>query len=155
MQDEVRKELEEMGSILGRKKYQKEFEVPDGYFQNMQDKVISTVNGEQKSKSKLFKLRKLIYASAAIIILVLGSLITLRNYTTPKNGFKNIDSEVIYAYLNDNLDEITLQQLISQELDFEAIVANENTDEVQKYLENHLEDLQLEELEEMFKINEL
>lgn len=154
MKDEIRKELEGLGSSLVDDKFKKGSEIPEDYFTKMQESVMQKLDQEVGKESlkrvPVLRLRKIIYASAALFILALGALIVFNLSLGNSSTIDQLDEESIYTYLNENLDGVSLEMLVSDtDLTESYFPENLMTDGVDEYLEENIEDLQLEDLENL------
>ena len=154
MKNEIRKELEELGSSLVDDKFKKRPEIPEDYFTNMQEAVMQKLDQEAKmprhKRGPVLSLKKMLYASAAILVLALGALIVFNLSSENSPIIDQLDEESIYTYLNENLDGVSLEMLVSDsDLSESYFPENMMTEGVDEYLEENLEDLQLEDLENL------
>jgi len=150
MKQELRKELDALKSSLANEKFKSTYEVPDDFFDTMQQKVIQKMDASQTGGSSVFHFRKWIYASAAIFILAIGAWVVFDLQSSSKSGFEALETEAIYAYLDENLDEFSLNMLMSGEQSIEPfLLETVSTEQMEDYLEDNLDELSLEALEEL------
>ncbi|PWJ40860.1 hypothetical protein [Sediminitomix flava] len=114
------------------------FSAPKGYFDTLPDKVIKTVELEKKSTKEISFIRKNSWSIAASIALLIGISAVLWQKietTAPQNTeviasyFEDISNRELYEYLNnsdlsyeqlvDYLDEESIQNLITNDLDID------------------------------------
>lgn len=150
MKQELRKELEALKSSLPDEKIKSTYDVPEGFFEMMQDEVLQKLDASQMGGSSVFRFRKWIYASAAIIILAIGALVVFNLQANSKSGFEALETEAIYAYLDENLDEFSLNMLMAGEQNIESFIFETvSAEQVEDYLEENLDELSLEALEKL------
>lgn len=150
MKEEIRRELELLGSSLGKEKIKEDHLVPEGYFEALQESVIKEINPGSKRKYGNIRLRTWLYASAAAIIIIMGVILVFDvNYKSP-SGFEHLETDAVFSYLDENLDDISLQMLVSEESILDPlIIEGDDTDILENYLEDQLDDLSIEELEKL------
>lgn len=106
------------------------FKIPDGYFENFENKIMKQIENEEPKVISIFR-RKYFYVAsiAATILLVIGGLFTNRN------NINSIDDTTLENYLvtevssYDLIDKINLENIASADDVIE--ISNDN-------LENYL-----------------
>lgn len=106
------------------------FKIPDGYFENFENKIMNQIENEEPKVISIFR-RKYFYVAsiAATILLVIGGLFTNRN------NINSIDDTTLENYLvtevssYDLIDKINLENIASADDVIE--ISNDN-------LENYL-----------------
>lgn len=150
MNEELKKELHELGSSIDPNIKTEKFEVPEDYFASMQNAVLQKVADTNRNKKRIRILRPWLYASAAVIVLLIGSIIVFDTQQVKAPGFEQLDSEAVYAYLDENLEDISWQMLVKDEDFKERTQPDEQETEIlEMYLEENLEELSIEDLENL------
>jgi hypothetical protein len=152
MKEEIRKELEALGSALAREKEKRSYTVPEGYFDQMQKEVLQKLSSgkNETHRSSYRRLRPWIYSAAASVVLILAALFVLDRPGPEALDFEQLATEAIYAYLDENLDDISLKMLVTEEAVATPITAGEEDHQwIEEYLEENLDDLPIEVLEEL------
>ncbi|MBD3723999.1 MAG: hypothetical protein IE891_04285 [Flavobacteriaceae bacterium] len=106
------------------------FKIPDGYFENFENKIMNQIENEEPKVISIFR-RKYFYVAsiAAIILLVIGGLFTNRN------NINSIDDTTLENYL---VIEVSSYDLIDK-IDVENIASADDVIELSNdNLENYL-----------------
>lgn len=150
MNEELRKELNDLGSSIEPGSKKESYEVPEAYFISMQDDVLTKLDKQGKRKGISHRLSLWLYASAAVVVLLIGSIVVFNTQQTTATGFEQLDSEAVYAYLDENLEDISWQMLVKDTDMMESDNSDEQETEIfEKYLEENLDELSIEELENL------
>ncbi|MFM6975876.1 MAG: hypothetical protein ACKOW2_03375 [Sphingobacteriaceae bacterium] len=120
---------QEMAPKLAKVDKTNPFKVPEGYFDNLADRIQHRV--EQKPKMKVIPLWAR-YAAAACLTLGLGLVLYL-HLNQNKQNFADIPDHEIVAYLEVNLDEMDAEMV------FEKLEKNSKTNIVQDFDQKELE----------------
>lgn len=100
-----------------------QLEVPNGYFENFPEKVLSQINNTNAKKSKIYFMHGMgKLAIAAVFICVIASAFIFTNYRTKNNvelatiNLVDIPNEEIESYINSNemIAEIDWQSEINK-----------------------------------------
>lgn len=106
------------------------FKIPDGYFENFENKIMNQIENEEPKVISIFR-RKYFYVAsiAATILLVIGGLFTNRN------NINSIDDTTLENYL---VTEVSSYDLIDK-IDVENIASADDVIELSNdNLENYL-----------------
>jgi hypothetical protein len=150
MNEELRKELKELGSSIEPGIKKEGFKVPEAYFESMQDAVLNKLSDSKGRRPRIRILSTWLYASAALIVLLIGTIVVFNTQQQKVTGFEQLDSEAVFAYLGENLEEISWQMLVNDAALKEVVNSDEQDTEIlEMYLEENLEELSIEELENL------
>lgn len=151
MKEEIRKELEQLGSGLAREEKGPGFDVPGDYFASMQEEVMQKINRLENKQGSVLRMRRWFYASAAVVVVALGALFVLdKNIHQTAAGFEQLETDAIYAYLDDHIEDISWQMLVLEsESSLPVFLEEGETEMLEEYLEENLDDVPLELLEEL------
>jgi len=153
---EIQKELKSIKSSLELDDNKGYFEVSENYFDQMQKEVLNKVRNEAPSESVaegniIHRLsNKWAYAIAAVFIFAFGSLFLFNQNLQSSELDASNDIEAIVAYLEENIDEISIEMLVMDnggmyESSFDQI----DPGDIQEYLNENIEDIDFEDLESM------
>ena len=170
-QDDIKKELEQLSPLLrGLKEKGTGFSVPENYFQQLPDQILEQLKPStqervtarpiwlenfQQFMLSLFQPR---FALALASVLILVVAIIFINPGSNEEVAMSIDltEEEISAYIADNIEEFNIDMLIEGgEIDLGVIsptntLSNPEEEDLDEYLDEIIDDLDLEELEDMF-----
>lgn len=163
--DELEKELEELSPFLQKMKGREEgFRVPKNYFRALPDEVLkkslpakSTWLDELESFIHGLFQPKYSLAMAAVLVLVVAAVCIFQNNKTqtapPVAGaiLQEIPDEVLQAYVSTNIsdfDKALILEMNYPESTLPDIAPKPTTSEVEQYLENHIDELDLDDLED-------
>ncbi len=152
--EDLRDELKKIGSKLDPDFSKEPWDLPENYFAGMQDKVLSQLH-DSKSKRPNVKLRNLrsgLYAVsgiAAMLILAFGIwFFAGRSNSVDPAGIQELDQDQVYAYLEENIDEISLDMLVTdKQMESELLFDQPQSEEDWDVL---LEDVDLYDLNNIF-----
>jgi len=162
MKEEIKKELNELGSSLKEKIEQEKTALPENYFARMQQSVLSEVRDsntaieKQASPWKALQdfLRGLIAPRPAIALAGLAAIIIFFVFFKPEAeiespSFANLDNSAIELYVDNYIDEFDKDlfvELFSEEEDF-TLESGTTTEEL--YIDEALDDLDILDIEEL------
>lgn len=150
MNEEIRKELEKLGSSLAKKEPESAFEVPEGYFENMQNEVLQKIESTSNTGKQRSIVPRWLYAVAAVLVVVIAALFVVDLSGNKAPGFDKLSEDAVYAYLENELDNIPLPMLVAVENTLEPLpLSEEEASQLEDYLEGELDNLSLEELENL------
>ncbi len=147
---EIKKELEHLSPLLDSIKQQRQQGLPDDYFEQLNQKIIAQNIKNEPVKTKRVKL---IYLAkiAAIGIIILGMTWIIKPFfesPTPTSQ-DTIEQEEILAYMEDNIDNITEDELINLLDDADLVTTPTDNDLLD---EIDINDINEELLEEYIEI---
>ncbi|HEY0744615.1 MAG TPA: hypothetical protein VGD40_24275 [Chryseosolibacter sp.] len=112
------------------------FNVPDGYFDQLPNKIQARISGNEKPKPSFVLQYRLQYVIPAVLVLVIGLLWLFAPAASndAESILASVESEQLVAYLNES--ELTTEELL-EDVDF-------STSEVEA-IESEVYELELEE----------
>lgn len=124
------------------------FEVPENYFDTVYDSVAHRLPGKGAKVIALRTYRKVYYAAAAVVALLVLTVAWNWSTTDPKLGFEELASSDITSYLENNdlglssyeiaevvdLEAVSLSDIMETQLEEEVILdyLNENVEEIEE-----------------------
>ncbi|HAQ38563.1 MAG TPA: hypothetical protein DCX89_07285 [Saprospirales bacterium] len=152
--EDLRDELKNIGSRLDPAGKNESWDIPEGYFGEMQNMVLVQLH-ESKSNRPNVNLRNLrsgLYAVsgiAAMLILAFGIwFFAERSHSIDPAGIQELDQDQVYAYLEENIDEISLDMLMTdKQMESEILFDQPQSEEDWDVL---LEDVDLHDLNNIF-----
>jgi hypothetical protein len=152
--EDLRDELKNIGSKLDPSGRQESWDMPEGYFVEMQNKVLFQLHDSKSNRPniKLRNLRSGLYAVsgiAAMLILAFGIwFFAGRSNSVDPAGIQELDQDQVYAYLEENIDEISLDMLVTdKQMESEILFDQPQSEEDWDFL---LEDVDLHDLNNIF-----
>ena len=149
----LRKELEKEAPLLAQLKERPEgLSVPEGYFGQLRQNVLQELAAPPKRRL----IRTWHYLAAACVVALAGAALFLfrPEPAQPEHGSIALTSEEMLQYISQNIDEFDVDMLlpyatayISTENWLEE--ANPDDPEMQEYMNDLLDDIDLETLEEL------
>lgn len=152
--DYVNRELETSSMTINDLKDKNVFQVPEGYFSNLSEQLLTKVKGRQKGKVfHLMPVKKVIrYAAAALIagIVSVGAWTFFRenasiNQAAEISGIEKISNAEMERYLetssvapaesNTEVNSVTSSDLKDE--DMQELLADVSDEELQEYLDQH------------------
>lgn len=118
--EELKKELLEMGSSLDPHDKQDAWDIPEGYFTGMQNKVLADLQLSAKHANPSYRnrFRMGLYAIsgvAAMLLLAIGWwYFDKPSQNFDPAGMQSLDHDLVYSYLEDNIDDLSLDMLVSE-----------------------------------------
>lgn len=171
-QSEVQKELQELSPLLAQmRKQHAGFAVPENYFQDLtgeilQKTIASTTKAEEKrtgaivavlSSLRIVLQPRYAMAAAALALLIIAGLVWLRPAVGDRSteiAWSDISVEEMTSYVQANIQEFDLETLVEVAPDLEAQSflkgAEIEEDVLDQYLEDIIDDVDIEELENLF-----
>jgi hypothetical protein len=171
-QSEVQKELQEWSPLLARMREQETgFTVPDNYFQDLTgeilQKTIAPATKAKKQRNGRFRgflsglqvawQPRYAMAMAALALLIIAGLVWLRPAADDRPiemAWSDISVEEMTSYVQANIQEFDLETLVEMAPDMETQSILEGAeiepDILDNYLEEIIDDVDMEELEELF-----
>ncbi len=156
MKNEIKKELEALSPFLSKIEKKESDEVPFMYFENLADQVLEKAQPSDQKTSwialiKRFYSPKIAMGIATSLLLVAGfwffqkSKIKTEHYKTIAN---QITEEEIYEYLEEDIDDFSIETL--EEMDIDFTVSFDETDPLDdELLDEILDDFEDYELEQI------
>ncbi len=133
------------------------FDVPEGYFEALPDLVMARLEQDRDSRhSTGSRIRYLVtspaFAYAALITALLIAVVMLVQSPQQSDVFADISNEEAYAYVYSNIDEYTMEELadIAGNSGVDEEILSLTDDQVNIALDELLEDVDPEELDELF-----
>ena len=155
----IKEELQEIAPLLAQQKAKREpFQLPDNYFKTLEEQLLDSI--EATDKTPLYQpTRKIIQLStsilskaAAIALLVGGSFIFWQQNKSSTSIHTALSSEELTAYIADNLHEFEEDFLLEYDmvdaLSMDAVPLEAM--EVEVYLEEVIEEVEVSDLEHFF-----
>jgi len=149
---EIKNEIGKLSSILPSPDEHNKIDVPDGYFENMQEKVLAKLKKEAPVEHKpisFWKKRKYsLLSMAAVLLLVIASYFVFSSIRNENTDILTNTAKQAFAYLDDNLEEISMYDLI-ENLDEEDIeyFSDISEEELELYFDNNIDELNEEDIE--------
>ncbi|MEL7124017.1 MAG: hypothetical protein AAFO07_31555, partial [Bacteroidota bacterium] len=175
MSDELKKkeiwdELAEKSSFLHEiKKQSSPFKVPDGYFNQLPDQIMNQIKAERKEApvqpnwlEQLIQQLQVVLqprpalalASMLLIVLVAWLVIDRPNATESSVDFASLSQDEIESYIYSNIDqfnEVIIEEVANNDEELQLIPSPQiQEDELNDYIQDELEDLDIGEIEELF-----
>ena len=172
--EEIREELEQLSPLLAKMKEEDPgFRVPENYFQQLPDEIMARMEQEKSQEASpsiqaswwdqfLHSLQFLLQpryamALAAILLLIVAGIWWLRPTETVYTGdiaWNKVSSEEITNYIANNIQDFEAELLFKATpgLDQQSILHGTDIDNatLDNYLEDIIDDLEVEDLEYLF-----
>lgn len=152
--EDLKEELKNIGSKLDPAGKNESWDIPEGYFAEMQNKVLLQLHDAKSNRTsvKLRNLRSGLYAVsgiAAMMILAFGIwFFAGRSNSVDPSGIEELDQDQVYAYLEENIDEISLDMLVTdKQMESEILFDQPQSEEDWDIL---LEDVDIHDLNNIF-----
>ena len=149
MKSEIKSELEELKSGLANLDNSKIYSPPEGYFEKMQKSILDSIETDINQGKRMIRLRWLV-GIAASLLLILGVVFMINSRSTTSN---TLTMEDAYEYLDDNIESIDDESLtdiiVEEDYDFDD-GGYPDSDVLDDYLEESLDDITEEDLEQIF-----
>lgn len=172
-QSEVQKELQELSPLLAQiRERQAGFSVPENYFQDLTGEILQkTIAPETKTKGKsngrlrslraglpnFWQPRYAMAMAAALALLIIAGVLWLRPAAGDRSAemaWSDLSVEEMTRYVQANIQEFDLETLveIAPEMETQSILRGTEIepDVLDNYLEEIIEDVDIEELEKLF-----
>ncbi len=164
---ELLEELQALSPQLAELKNQDDgFKVPPGYFENLADEVLDKIQEARKASHTerpqqapiigLHTRRRWMIGIAAAATIVLASALWLFNPQPDANtttaSLEQLPTDVLLDYIQENLAEFETEELVGSmdsELALPSVVPSTETDAIEEYLHQQLQDLDLADFEEV------
>ena len=170
---DIKKELEDLSPMLSKMREQKEnpFQVPPNYFQSMQNEVFRQIASEQKTPEQVTapnwvdqligQLQWLLQpryamALATVAVLLIAGIFYLQptaNLPSTEVALNDLTEDDITTYISSHIEDFDatlLVEAIPEEEDASLLPTPELEDEeIEEYLQDIIDDIDLEELEEL------
>ncbi len=150
MKKEINNELKNMDSVLSKVKNGDIYNAPDNYFETMQNSIFEKLQQEKSPKVVSLRINKWIMSIAASLIIVVAVMFFIKQNSDTNAQLANSD---IIEYLNvyvDDFDETDFAKYLNEE---DLSISNEtaiNTDDIENYLDDNIDDLNEEDLQQLF-----
>lgn len=134
---DINEELNELSSVLGRTGNKRIFKQSDGYFDGMQDSVITKIANDKRRNSVIGLFR--ISSVAAAVILIMSVFVLI---DSTRNTGTELTMEFVYDYLYDNInyiDEDMIISLVDEDIFEPGAFIFDDPEEVERYLEQNPE----------------
>jgi hypothetical protein len=152
--EELKKELLEIGSSLDPRDKQDAWNIPDGYFDRLQSKVLADIQLSAKHANPSLRNRfrmglYTISGIAAMLVLAIGWwYFNKPSQKFDPAGIQSLDQELVYSYLEDNIDELSLDMLATENhLEDELLIDQPQNEQEWDIL---LEDVDIQDIEHIF-----
>lgn len=133
------------------------FDVPEGYFEALPDMVMARLEQDRSSRpSTVARIRHFVttpaVAYAALITGLLIAVVMLVRSPQQSDVFADISSDAAYVYVYSNIDEYTMEEIasIAGSSVIDEEIQNLTDDQVNIALDQLLQDVDPEELNELF-----
>ncbi len=159
---EVKAELAEISPFLAKMKDQKEgFKVPEGYFPKQRSEIFKKLAITEEAPTTFATLPKkgsmlqatwfrLAMAAAVVGVVVLTTLYLFLGQTKSSNQLADLSQDEISNYITVNLDDFEEDMLIKNSAAlFEAPTNFIKTEDIDRYLKESIDDLDLDEIENL------
>lgn len=150
MKKEINKELKGLNSSLVEYDKNTIYDVPEDYFNRMQEKVFDKIEKEgTKAKIIVLGSYRWILGVAALLFIVFGGFLMDSNIQKDDE----VSLEATYNYLSENIDEFDEVSLVLMLADDELPLDDDlyfSTDLINEYLDESIDDLNEEEIEQYF-----
>jgi len=152
--EDLKKELKDMGSLLDHDIRLEDREIPEDYFKQLQNRVLADLSSsESTGKVPLLNiLRPALYTIsgiAAMLILAFG--IWHYNKSVQQDdpsGIQSLDQELVYSYLEENIDDLSLDMLATDKhMEEEMLIDHPQNEEEWEIL---LEDVEIYDIDNIF-----
>ena len=147
--DKIMNELELLNSSINRLD-KRDFTAPEGYFPKMQDAVMQRLKEEKSKKNSSIWAYKRILSVAAALTIIFAAILVIRSNLNSKLSFNDLNQDMVYSYLTENLDDLheyTLIEYFDEEITTD--LSDLEDEELEEYLDDYLEEedeLYLEQL---------
>lgn len=150
IQDELRNISPKLSDSLPKKNTKS---IPQGYFHQMQDKVLSSIADEEVSQGKIISLnrkpnlRMILVAASIVGVVIMSTFLFLNKSINSNFDMASLNKDEINTYLIDHADELDdehLSQLPS--VDVAADLLEFSEDELKPVLEDYLYQIENSEL---------
>ncbi|MGE5355602.1 MAG: hypothetical protein ACM3PT_05125 [Deltaproteobacteria bacterium] len=150
MKEEIKRELQDFGSVLTENERKLRYTADSGYFRKMQDNVIARVGIKRPAPLIMRFIKSNVSGIAASVLLILGIYFLVFRNNTESNAIAHEDA---YDYLNHNLDNIDADLFI--EYIDESLLVNEDESfpddkTIETYLKENPENLDKIDIEQLF-----
>lgn len=148
------------------------YSVPKDYFKKLPDEVLGRIRRESRVAEKINwkeRLESLLYSfsqpryvmvlATAIILVVAGIFLLNREPVTIESPIaivqiENISDEALFSYVSDNIREFDREMLVNHsktESNMKALqqITKPSAEEMDQYLDDILDDIELEDLQEI------
>lgn len=160
--DEIRKELEELAPGLSKIKREQPFQVPPIYFKELPEEILEKARRQPTGPAwwsslsewmgSLLTPQRLVWQLAAVAVLLVAGIWMIRS-NQEVNDLPNIADlsvEEMQVYVNNNIDEFDVDILLEESnLTYIDVPLLDSTAIEQEYLDEILDDLDLDDLEKL------
>lgn len=151
MKKEIYKELEEMDSALTKYKKDDIYNVSDSYFEEMQKSVLSNLNKKEKApKVVSFRINKWMMGIAASLLILVAAIFAVNRNSDTSDQLASSDIIEYLSVYVDDFDESDFANYLTEEDFSTSAETNINTDDIESYLENNIDDISEEDLQQLF-----
>ncbi len=160
--DEIRKELEELAPGLSKIKREQPFQVPPTYFKELPDEMLEKARQQPTGPawwstlgewvSSLLTPQRLAWQLAAIAVVVVAGIWMVRSHQPAEElpSVADLSVEEMQLYVSNNIDEFDVDILLEESnLTYIDVPLLDTTAIEQEYLDEFLDDLDLNDLEEL------
>lgn len=151
MKKEIYKELEELDSVLTKYKKDDIYNVSDSYFEEMQKSVLSNLNKKEKApKVVSFRINKWMMGIAASLLILVAAIFAVNRNSDTSDQLASSDIIEYLSVYVDDFDESDFANYLTEEDFSTSAETNINTDDIESYLENNIDDISEEDLQQLF-----
>jgi len=148
IREELKKELEMLGSSLLDERFREEYKVPEGFFERLQNEVIPEVGNQKKSFAPLLLQKRTLFSMAASLLILVTSYFIFKEVAFSEDSLDTLDNELVLNYRKEDVYNLSEELIISSMEEFTYSPLEEiSTSEVFDYLEDELYEISAEELE--------
>ena len=170
LKKEIQEELEQLAPSLAKLKKEEHFEVPENYFQQLPDQILSQIDfGKNESVAPAAPVRswvddivekisflfqpRVAIAFAALLLLLVSVFLINRNDTPGESGnlLASISEAEMEEYLEANLNEFEEESLydLVDEVASNDFTEDLNEEDLENLMEEFIDDLDDSELEDL------
>lgn len=162
--NKIKEELKEISPFLASLKKESSFNIPKDYFKELPDEILKQVQEDTSKYSVKFpslfeqfiqQLQWLIspprLAGLATVVLLVGGFIFMRNQDTYSHTSEiAVSEDEINSYIAANIEDFEEDLLLefTEDNDLSNLFQNIEEEDLDKYLENELDNIDLEILED-------
>ena len=151
MKEEIYKELENLDSALAKYKKDDIYNTSGKYFDEMQKSVLNKLENKERSpKIVSFGINKWMMGIAASLVILVAAIFAINQSSAPSDQLANNEIMEYLSIYVDDIDETDFARYLTEE-DFSlAEETTINPDDIEKYLEENIDDINEEDLQQLF-----